>query len=188
MDGCRWWRIPGPDVRESTTSSRPASPTPREWVSPAGAGVVSWRAGSSPRQSVSRPPPSAPASATGSVRAAPATTGMYRIGISVANTGQTGRSGAAVPRSTLWRTSGPRPYFSTASRDQTSSTNQTMVFFDALQELGIPTRFIKFPRQKHGIREPRLLRVRVIEEIRWMQKYVRGPRLVTLGSTGPGMR
>jgi dipeptidyl aminopeptidase/acylaminoacyl peptidase len=59
-------------------------------------------------------------------------------------------------------------------QDQTSSTNQTMVFFDALQELGVPTRFIKFPRQKHGIEEPRLLRIRVIEEIRCMQKYVRG--------------
>ncbi len=37
-------------------------------------------------------------------------------------------------------------------KDQTSSTNQSMVYFDALQERGIPTRFIKFPRQGHGIR------------------------------------
>ena len=58
--------------------------------------------------------------------------------------------------------------------DQTSSTNQSMVFFDALQERGVPTRFIKFPRQKHGIREPRLLRVRIVEELRWMQQYVLG--------------
>ncbi len=59
-------------------------------------------------------------------------------------------------------------------KDQTSSTNQSMVYFDALQERGIPTRFIKFPRQEHGIREPRLLRVRIVEEIRWMEKYLRG--------------
>ena len=58
--------------------------------------------------------------------------------------------------------------------DQTSSTNQSMVYFDALQERGIPTRFIKFPRQGHGIREPRLFRIRMEEEIRWMQKYVLG--------------
>ena len=58
--------------------------------------------------------------------------------------------------------------------DQTSSTNQSMVYFDALQERGIPTRFIKFPRQGHGIREPRLFRIRMGEEIRWMQKYVLG--------------
>ncbi len=59
-------------------------------------------------------------------------------------------------------------------KDQTSSTNQSMVYLDALQELGVPTRFIKFPRQAHGVREPRLLRTRIIEEIRWMQKYVLG--------------
>ena len=59
-------------------------------------------------------------------------------------------------------------------RDQTSSTNQSMVYFDALQERGVPSRFIKFPRQKHGIREPRLLRIKMVEEIRWMQKHVRG--------------
>ena len=56
--------------------------------------------------------------------------------------------------------------------DQTSSTNQSMVYFDALQERGVPTRFVKFPRQAHGIREPRLLRVRIVEEIAWMQKYI----------------
>ena len=28
--------------------------------------------------------------------------------------------------------------------------------------------------KKHGIREPRHLRIRMVEEIRWMQKYVRG--------------
>jgi dipeptidyl aminopeptidase/acylaminoacyl peptidase len=60
------------------------------------------------------------------------------------------------------------------AEDQTSSTNQSMVYFDALQERGIPTRFIKFPRQAHGVREPRLLRVRLVEEFRWMQKYVLG--------------
>jgi dipeptidyl aminopeptidase/acylaminoacyl peptidase len=60
------------------------------------------------------------------------------------------------------------------AKDQTSSTNQSMVYFDALQERGVPTRFVKFPRQAHGIREPRLLRVRMVEEIVWMQKYVVG--------------
>jgi len=55
------------------------------------------------------------------------------------------------------------------AEDRTSSTNQSMVFLDALQERGVPTRFIR-----HGIREPRLRRIRIVEEIRWMQKYVRG--------------
>lgn len=58
--------------------------------------------------------------------------------------------------------------------DTTSSTNQSMMFFTALRDRGVPTRFIKFPRQKHGIREPRLQRIRSVEEIRWIQKYVLG--------------
>ena len=33
---------------------------------------------------------------------------------------------------------------------------------------------IKFPRQQHGVREPRLLRVLHVEETRWMEKYIRG--------------
>ena len=43
-----------------------------------------------------------------------------------------------------------------------------------LRDRGVPTRFIKFPRQQHGIREPRLLRVLHVEETRWMEKYIRG--------------
>jgi len=60
------------------------------------------------------------------------------------------------------------------SRDTTSSTNQSMVFYTALRDLNIPTRFIKFPRQGHGVREPRLRRILMIEEIKWMQKYIFG--------------
>lgn len=58
------------------------------------------------------------------------------------------------------------------SMDITSSTNQSMVFYTALRDLNVPTRFIKFPRQGHGIREPRLKRILMIEEIKWMQKYI----------------
>lgn len=60
------------------------------------------------------------------------------------------------------------------SRDITSSTNQSMVFFTALRDLNVPTRFMKFPRQGHGVREPRLRRILMIEEIKWMQKHIFG--------------
>ncbi len=60
------------------------------------------------------------------------------------------------------------------SRDMTSSTNQSMVFYTALRDLNVPTRLIKFPRQGHGVREPRLRRILMKEEITWMQKYVFG--------------
>jgi dipeptidyl aminopeptidase/acylaminoacyl peptidase len=60
-------------------------------------------------------------------------------------------------------------------RDTTSSVNQSLMYFTALRDIGkIPVRYIKFPRQGHGIREPRLKRTHLVEEIRWFQKYVKG--------------
>jgi len=58
--------------------------------------------------------------------------------------------------------------------DTVDTIEQTMNFHNALWEKGTPTRFIRFPRQGHGIREPRHLRVRMVEEIAWMQKYIHG--------------
>lgn len=57
--------------------------------------------------------------------------------------------------------------------DTTSSVNQSLMYYTALRSIGkIPVRYVKFPRQGHGIREPRLRRIHLIEEIRWFQKYV----------------
>jgi dipeptidyl aminopeptidase/acylaminoacyl peptidase len=59
--------------------------------------------------------------------------------------------------------------------DQTDTEQQSMMYFTAIKDIGkAPVRYIKFPRQGHGIGEPRLQRIRDIEEIRWMQKYVMG--------------
>lgn len=60
-------------------------------------------------------------------------------------------------------------------KDMVSTPNQALMFCYALKEIGkAPVRYIKFPREPHGFREPRHERRRYIEEIRWMQKYVRG--------------
>lgn len=60
-------------------------------------------------------------------------------------------------------------------RDETSSVGQSLMFFTALRDIGkAPVRYIKFPRQGHGIEEPRLERAHLIEEIRWFKKYVDG--------------
>ena len=49
------------------------------------------------------------------------------------------------------------------------------MYFSALKDIGkVPVRYIKFPRQGHGVREPRLSLILDIEEIKWMQKYIRG--------------
>ncbi|MFQ5571518.1 MAG: prolyl oligopeptidase family serine peptidase [Rhodothermales bacterium] len=58
--------------------------------------------------------------------------------------------------------------------DRTDTEAQSMMFFTALKDQGKTVRYIKFPREPHGFREPRHQRIRDIEEIRWMQKYVLG--------------
>ena len=59
--------------------------------------------------------------------------------------------------------------------DLVSTANQSMMFFHALKEIGkAPVRYIRFPREPHGFREPRHQRRRFIEEIKWMQKYICG--------------
>jgi len=61
------------------------------------------------------------------------------------------------------------------SEDVVSTPGQSMMFFNAIKEIGkAPVRYINFPREPHGFREPRHQRRRDIEEIRWMQKYIRG--------------
>jgi dipeptidyl aminopeptidase/acylaminoacyl peptidase len=61
------------------------------------------------------------------------------------------------------------------AEDQKSSVGQSLMLFTAIKDIGkAPVRYIKFPRQGHGIHEPRLQRIDSIEEIKWMQKYIRG--------------
>ena len=58
--------------------------------------------------------------------------------------------------------------------DRTDTEPQSMMFFTAIRDQGRTARYIKFPREPHGFREPRHQRIRDIEEIWWIQKYVRG--------------
>lgn len=59
--------------------------------------------------------------------------------------------------------------------DTTDTEAQSMIFFTAIKDIGkAPVRYIRFPREPHGFREPRHQRIRDIEEIGWMQKYVMG--------------
>lgn len=59
--------------------------------------------------------------------------------------------------------------------DPTDTEAQSMIFFAAIKDIGkAPVRYIRVPREPHGFREPRHQRIRDIEEIQWMQKYVLG--------------
>ncbi len=59
--------------------------------------------------------------------------------------------------------------------DTTDTEQQSMMFFTAIKDTGkAPVRYLKFPREPHGFREPKHQRIRDIEEIKWMQQYVLG--------------
>jgi len=48
------------------------------------------------------------------------------------------------------------------------------MFFQALKDQGKIAGYIHFRCEPHGFREPSHQRTRDVEEIRWIQKYVRG--------------
>jgi len=58
--------------------------------------------------------------------------------------------------------------------DRTDTESQSLMFFTALKDMGKTVRYIRFPREPHGFREPRHQRTRDIEEIKWIQKYTLG--------------
>lgn len=58
-------------------------------------------------------------------------------------------------------------------KDTTDTEAQSMLFFTALKDIGkVPVRYIRVPREAHGLREPRHQRTRYIEEIKWIQEHV----------------
>lgn len=58
--------------------------------------------------------------------------------------------------------------------DTTDTIGQSMIYYQGLKDRGVPTRFIRFPREPHGLREPHHQRVRDMEEIAWLMKHGRG--------------
>ncbi|MEL7121262.1 MAG: prolyl oligopeptidase family serine peptidase, partial [Bacteroidota bacterium] len=58
--------------------------------------------------------------------------------------------------------------------DFTDTEAQSMMLFATLKDMGKPVRYIRFPREPHGFREPRHQRVRDLEEIKWIQRYTLG--------------
>jgi dipeptidyl aminopeptidase/acylaminoacyl peptidase len=59
-------------------------------------------------------------------------------------------------------------------RDTTDTIGQSMMFYQGLKDRGVATRFVRFPREPHGFREPHHIRIRDAEEISWLMKYARG--------------
>lgn len=59
-------------------------------------------------------------------------------------------------------------------RDTTDTIGQSMIYYQGLKDRGVPTRFIRFPREPHGFREPAHQRIRDAEEISWLMKHTLG--------------
>jgi dipeptidyl aminopeptidase/acylaminoacyl peptidase len=60
-------------------------------------------------------------------------------------------------------------------KDETSSVGQSLMYYTALREIGkAPVKYMRFPREGHGIDEPRHIRRLETEEIIWFMKYIRG--------------
>jgi dipeptidyl aminopeptidase/acylaminoacyl peptidase len=59
-------------------------------------------------------------------------------------------------------------------RDTTDTIGQSMMYYQGLKDRGIQARFIRFPREPHGFREPHHVRIRDTEEIGWLMKHARG--------------
>ncbi len=57
--------------------------------------------------------------------------------------------------------------------DDTCTIGQSMMFYQGLKDRGVATRFIRFPREPHGFREPHHIRMRDAEEIGWLMKHTR---------------
>jgi len=59
-------------------------------------------------------------------------------------------------------------------RDTTDTIGQSMIYYQGLKDRAVPVRFIRFPREPHGFREPHHVRIRDGEEIAWLMKHARG--------------
>jgi dipeptidyl aminopeptidase/acylaminoacyl peptidase len=59
-------------------------------------------------------------------------------------------------------------------QDETCTIGQSMMYYQGLKDRGITTRFVRFPREPHGFREPQHIRMRDTEEIRWLMAHTRG--------------
>ena len=51
---------------------------------------------------------------------------------------------------------------------------QSEEYFIALQKLGVPTSFVRYPRESHGISEPQHMRDWLARQVAWFDRWLRG--------------
>ena len=50
---------------------------------------------------------------------------------------------------------------------------QSEEYFIALQKLGVPTSFVRYPRESHGISEPQHMRDWLARQVAWFDRWLR---------------
>jgi dipeptidyl aminopeptidase/acylaminoacyl peptidase len=51
---------------------------------------------------------------------------------------------------------------------------QSEEFFISLRKLGVPTSFVRYPRESHGISEPQHVQNWLVRHLAWFDQYVKG--------------
>ena len=52
--------------------------------------------------------------------------------------------------------------------------SQGYEFYNALKRRGVVVEMVTYPRQPHGVREPRLILDLAVRNLAWMDRYVKG--------------
>jgi dipeptidyl aminopeptidase/acylaminoacyl peptidase len=58
--------------------------------------------------------------------------------------------------------------------------SQGYEFYNALKRQGVTTRMVVYPRQPHGLQEPKFIRDAMMRNLEWFDRYVGGSLLVVL--------
>ena len=59
--------------------------------------------------------------------------------------------------------------------DRRVPISQGYELYNALKRQGVPTKMVTYPRQPHGIREPRLVRDVAERTLAWMEQWLGTP-------------
>jgi acetyl esterase/lipase len=51
---------------------------------------------------------------------------------------------------------------------------QNLELHMALKQRGVPTEFLVYPGQPHGLQEPRYQLVKMVAEVGWFERWIRG--------------
>ena len=61
-------------------------------------------------------------------------------------------------------------------KDERVPLPQSLENYMGLKKAGVPTQLVIYPREPHGLREPKHQLDKMRRELDWIEKYIRGPQ------------